>query len=392
MRVAAIVFVSVLAGLVSQEPPAAGGARVDFTTKIAPILVQRCIECHGPGKQKGDLRLDARAFVFPQGEEDDWTVVAGKPDDSELIRRIGLPRDDDDVMPAEGELLSPAEQALMHRWVVEGASWPEAGDQAIAAALAGRVAARPGFDLPAVTAEQRVAIDTAIVALKQKGAVVQRIAADTEALDVNLALLRDKVGDRDLELLLPLAPVLVWLDLSRTAITDAAGVHLAALTQVRRLHVASTAVGAMVWNALEPLQQLEFLNAHSTGLDDAALPALGRCKRLRHVSAWNTRVTTAARQALQDRSPAIAIDLGDDTEARLRAAEQAIAAREARYQPVNTVCPVAAKAVDAAHTTLHEGRRIGFCCAKCKAQFLKDPARFAGKLPPLDLPPNDPAK
>ena len=50
---------------------------------------------------------------------------------------------------------------------------------------------------------------------------MERVAADTPAIDANLSLLRDRVGDAEVALLEPLAPVLVWLNVSRTAITDA---------------------------------------------------------------------------------------------------------------------------------------------------------------------------
>ena len=32
-----------------------------FEKEVRPLLVKRCIDCHGPDKQKGDLRLDSRA-------------------------------------------------------------------------------------------------------------------------------------------------------------------------------------------------------------------------------------------------------------------------------------------------------------------------------------------
>ena len=50
--------------LAAQEP-------VDFTKQIAPILVQRCIECHGPEDQEGDLRLDAKEHVFINSKTED---------------------------------------------------------------------------------------------------------------------------------------------------------------------------------------------------------------------------------------------------------------------------------------------------------------------------------
>jgi hypothetical protein len=71
------------------SPPApAPAARVDFEKQIVPILVERCIKCHGAEEQKGDLRLDSKKTLFPDDQEA-WTVQPGKPDDSELVRRIG---------------------------------------------------------------------------------------------------------------------------------------------------------------------------------------------------------------------------------------------------------------------------------------------------------------
>ena len=39
------------------------------------------------------------------------------------------------------------------------------------------------------------------------------------------------------------------------------------------------------------------------------------------------------------------------------------------------------KPIDLAQTIEHEGKRIAFCCAKCKAAFQKDPKKYADKLP-----------
>ena len=52
-------------------------------------------------------------------------IIKGKPDDSELLRRISLPKSDDDVMPSRGELLPKKEIELIRRWIAAGAAWPE---------------------------------------------------------------------------------------------------------------------------------------------------------------------------------------------------------------------------------------------------------------------------
>jgi YHS domain-containing protein/uncharacterized membrane protein len=49
-------------------------------------------------------------------------------------------------------------------------------------------------------------------------------------------------------------------------------------------------------------------------------------------------------------------------------------------KPINADCPVSGKPVDLAHTAVHDGKVIGFCCADCKATFEKDPGPFLSKL------------
>src|SRR4029434_8207844 len=44
-------------------------AAVDFAKEVVPILKSRCIECHGPEKQKGKLRLDSKADLLKGGQK-----------------------------------------------------------------------------------------------------------------------------------------------------------------------------------------------------------------------------------------------------------------------------------------------------------------------------------
>ncbi|MCA8975239.1 MAG: YHS domain-containing protein [Planctomycetes bacterium] len=403
-----------LAALVAAVVPgfaASAQDKVDFDKQIAPIFVQRCIECHGPDKDKGDLRLDQRAFAFPEGDEDNWTILAGKPDESELIVRVKLPLGDEDIMPEKGEPLTDAQKELLTRWVAEGAEWTAAGDKVIADALAAKVLPQIAFELPPLDAAAQASIDTAAEALRAKGAVVQRVAADTEALDVNLSLLRDKIGDDDLALLEPLAPRLVWLNLSRTSVSDAGASHLQKLTQLRRLHAANTAIGDATVAALSGHTWLEYVNLYGTQVTDAALPHLQGLTRLKKLYVWQTGVTAEGAAALHGHLASVVIDLGDYAEERMAAAEREIAEREAKkaaeeaakkaaeeaaataaaaaataQQAINDTCPVSGKPVDPAFFVDHEGRRIAFCCGKCKAAFEQEPAKYLGKLPKVETP------
>lgn len=109
--------------LVACVVSAASAAPVDFATQVQPILETKCVECHNPAKTKGKLQMHTAAALL-KGGENGAILVAGQPDQSELVKRVSLHKADDDVMPPKSDGL-PAEQvAILKQWIVEGAPWP----------------------------------------------------------------------------------------------------------------------------------------------------------------------------------------------------------------------------------------------------------------------------
>ena len=99
------------------------GAAVDFDQEIRPLLQDRCVECHGPKKNKADLRLDAKPHALKGGESGP-AFVAGDPAKSLIFDRITT-KDEDTKMPPKGEPLTPAQTEKVRQWIAEGAVWPE---------------------------------------------------------------------------------------------------------------------------------------------------------------------------------------------------------------------------------------------------------------------------
>lgn len=108
----------------AQEPPKAAG-KVDFSREIRPILANTCLLCHGPDAKarKADLRLDTPegALALHDGKA---AIVPGKPEQSELFRRITT-SDPDDLMPPRksGKKLSKEQIELLRRWIAQGAPY-----------------------------------------------------------------------------------------------------------------------------------------------------------------------------------------------------------------------------------------------------------------------------
>ncbi len=96
-------------------------APLSFNRDIRPILSDNCFRCHGPdkGHRKAKLRLDDRDAALAKE-----AFVPGKPDESELVRRIFTTDEDDRMPPPDShKQLTAAQKELLKRWVAEGAPY-----------------------------------------------------------------------------------------------------------------------------------------------------------------------------------------------------------------------------------------------------------------------------
>src|SRR5262245_33265536 len=106
-------------------PVAGRGQTVDFNRDVRPILSNNCFACHGPDEKvrKAELRLDTQEGATAD-LGDGAAVVPGKPDASELVKRVAS-TDRSELMPPPktGKKLSKAEIDTLMRWVKEGAPY-----------------------------------------------------------------------------------------------------------------------------------------------------------------------------------------------------------------------------------------------------------------------------
>jgi mono/diheme cytochrome c family protein len=94
-----------------------------FETKVRPVLVQHCYECHGADEANrgGDFRLDTPSSMLNGGSQGP-AIVKGEPSKSRLVRAIEY--DDSELqMPPEGKL-SQEEIDSIKQWIQDGAEDP----------------------------------------------------------------------------------------------------------------------------------------------------------------------------------------------------------------------------------------------------------------------------
>jgi hypothetical protein len=90
-----------------------------FESRIRPLLIDRCHDCHAGQRREGGLRLDV-ADMIVRGGDNGPVIVPGDPEQSRLIAAI---RYADLEMPPD-EPLSVSEQADLEQWIRQGAVWP----------------------------------------------------------------------------------------------------------------------------------------------------------------------------------------------------------------------------------------------------------------------------
>jgi WD40 repeat protein len=120
-------------------------AEVSFSRQIAPILLEKCVTCHGPEKAKGGFRLDTFAGLMAGGESKKASIRAGLPAESHVVELLTT-KDEDDRMPQKSDRLPDAQIALIRQWITEGAKFDGASRDD---SLAKLVPYQPGPEAPA---------------------------------------------------------------------------------------------------------------------------------------------------------------------------------------------------------------------------------------------------
>lgn len=97
--------------------------KVDFKRDIEPIFAAACVQCHGPKKAAGQLRLDLKQAALKGGISGP-IIASGDADASRLLKRI-LGEGGEQRMPLGSDPLTSDQIALIRQWINEGAIWPE---------------------------------------------------------------------------------------------------------------------------------------------------------------------------------------------------------------------------------------------------------------------------
>lgn len=303
---------------------AAPAAQSVYTSVIAPIFEQRCVQCHKEGKSKGKLRMDTYELLVKGGSEGPG-LVPGKSAESLIITRVELPMDDEEHMPPEGKPdIEDSEVAIVKWWIDNGADptkvladyvvpapiqeaisklEPKA-QVAVADTAAHPVHAGPDDALKAKVSSLSKDFPGAVAFESQQSALITFTAVS----------LRGSLDDAVFKKLEPVISQMVTIDLSATKVTDQAVAQLESAKSLKQIRLAETEITNASIDTLVKIPSLESINLYGTKVTDEGVSKLSEMPNLKRLYLWRTAVTPETIKMLKEKLPSCEIVTGIDAQ------------------------------------------------------------------------------
>ena len=281
---------------------------------IQPIFENKCYTCHNKSKKKGGLRLDEPSFIL-KGGKDGEVIKPGNAEESDMMRRLLLPRNEEDHMPPkEKPQLKENEIALIHWWIGSGAPFDkkirelEQNEKIKPILLSLQKVVKKS--LPDVPEKPVVAADEKVVKqLREKGVVIIPVTRNSNYLSANFVTV-DSVTEKEMVLLGSLKKQLIWLKLSDKNISDSLLKTVGQLTNLTRLQLDNTPVTDKGIVSLQTLVNLQYLNLVGTKVTSHGLIQLKGLPNLQAIYLYKTFINFTEWAQLKKNFPKVTLDTG----------------------------------------------------------------------------------
>ena len=266
-----------------------------YSGVIQPIFDQKCVSCHNPKKTKGGLLLHNLKGIMIGGEEGS-IISTIKPEESEMLKRIHLPRDEKKHMPPEAKIqLSKVEIKLIEQWISAGA--PEnktIADLRLSPSLFVSFFPKDQIGIypdPVLKPLDKPVIDS-LMAVGLQVAPLYKTASLLKISAINIPDFDDKKS----VVLLKALDHIVDLDLGQTQVTDAVFEVIQQFKHLTVLKLNRTAISGNGVNKLNTLEHLKQINLVNSNFEAAHLEEMYSFPALEKVYLFGTSANLSAEQ------------------------------------------------------------------------------------------------
>lgn len=266
---------------------------------IQPILNSKCVSCHNPGKQKGELDLSTREGIA-KGGKSGAAIIPADLEKSELLHRITLPVSSTKFMPADNQpALTPVEISLIKWWINAGADYEKniarfnADDKSkylFAAYMGISTENNKEIILPEVPAPDLKIIKE----LEDEKVIVRQLSSKSNLLDASFVMLQNTDAaniEKLLQKLSLLKDQLYRLDLKHCNLTKKSIASISAFSRLSKLDVQKTNLTDEAISSLSNLKALTILNIGENNITDESFTTFKQLSNLKKINLWQTKVT-----------------------------------------------------------------------------------------------------
>lgn len=281
---------------------------------VGRILDDKCVSCHNPNKKKGELLMTSLEELLRGGEIGN-TVIPGNPEESEIIRRVYLPDEDEEHMPPDGKRpLDENEIQILERWIALGASDTLRLEHLEnSEPLAGFIKTLMQPDPAEKWAKLPEVADSTLQNLSSDYLTIKRVASNVNALSIDV-FMPPEYDSKAITDLKRVAANIVELDLSGLPIGKDEIAMVAASKNLEWLEIDKTPIGDRELDTLKTLSKLRTLKVFETAISDKSIAVFKELPSLKNLYIWQTSVSTDGVDQLKAEKPTLSINKGIDEE------------------------------------------------------------------------------
>jgi uncharacterized membrane protein/mono/diheme cytochrome c family protein len=271
---------------------------------IAPILQEKCYQCHGANRQKGKLRLDEPDFILKGGKDG---IVVGK-EQSELLDRIQLPLDDDDHMPPkEKRQLTDNDIRLIAFWLNSGPDFTTRLSDLKGADSLIRELGEESHELAIAPMPNERVLET----LRRNGVVVSFITQGNGVLSLNFLNADSSQLKSSIKSMAEISRQVVELKMSGIRLNEGDWPFLGKMQSLIRLRLDGTNVGRTGIDELIGLPSLESVNLTNTSVTATDIKKLAGLPRLKNLFLFRSAIRQSDQESLRRLFPHTNLDFGN---------------------------------------------------------------------------------
>jgi uncharacterized membrane protein len=285
-----------------------------YEDMIAPVFEAKCMSCHNDQRAKGDFSMSTFQQLVKGGESDHPSITSGKPEESEVYKRVVLPEDHKDRMPPEGKTpLKDSEVALLKFWIESGATEKLKVEEARKVDTIGPVITALLPELAKYRRKAQIehlklaALESELRELASRLDVTIRpdSLSDENLFTIAMKFPPAPFSNEQFRELSPYFEVFSKISLISSGIDDAGLYYIGQMVNLRELYLQKTKVDGSGIVFLQNLPKLEVLNLSFTKTDDKAALDLLKMHSLREVYLYRTNTTMQVVEALRKYKPGV---------------------------------------------------------------------------------------